>query len=158
VTGKRECISAYSGTGSQSADDTKLSDTVGKMEDRDTFQRDLDRLEKGAHINRMRFNDAKCKELNLDLDNSRYVYRLEEELIESSPVESDLRVLVDEKLDMSQQSALGVHKVDYVLGCIKRGVASGHWGREVIISLYSALVRPHLEYCIQHKKDVELLA
>jgi len=44
VTGKRECISAYSGTGSQAADDTKLSDTVGKMEDRDTFQRDLDRL------------------------------------------------------------------------------------------------------------------
>ena len=69
-------------------------------------------------------------------------------------------ILVDEKLDVSQQCALAAQKANCVLGCIKKGAASRE--REVIVPLYPALVRPHLEYCIQawgpqYRKDMELL-
>ncbi|GAB0186152.1 mitochondrial enolase superfamily member 1 [Grus japonensis] len=120
---------------SKFANTTKLCGIVDTPEGQDAIQRDLGKLEKQAPVN-----------LTRDY--------------ESGPEEKDLGVLVDEKLDMSHQHVFTAQKANHILGCIKRGVTSR--SREVNLPLYSVLVRPHLEYCIQlwgpqHKKDIDLL-
>ncbi|GAB0175818.1 cAMP-dependent protein kinase inhibitor alpha [Grus japonensis] len=140
--------------------DTKPNGAVDTLEGRDAIQRDLHRLEEWDHVNLMRFNKAKWKVLYMGRGNPQYQYRLGDEWIESRPEEKDLGVLVDKKLDMSWQCALAAQKAKCILGCIKSSMISR--SREEILPLCSALVIPHLEYCIQlwgaqYKKDMELL-
>ena len=90
----------------------------------------------------------------------RHIYGLEGAVLESSPAEKHLGVPVGEKLNRRQRCALTARKANVMLGSISRGVASRD--REGIVPLCSALVRPHLQYCVevwgpQYKKDRGLL-
>ncbi|GAB0179840.1 cAMP-dependent protein kinase inhibitor alpha [Grus japonensis] len=144
---------------SKFADNTKLCGVVNMLEGRDAIQRDLDRLERWARANRMKFNKAECKVLHLGWGNPKHNYRLGREWIESSLEKKNWGCwwMINH---MSWQRALAAQKANCMLDCIKRNVTSGL--REVILPLYSALMRPHLQYCIQlwgsqYKKDMDLL-
>ncbi|GAB0210092.1 mitochondrial enolase superfamily member 1 [Grus japonensis] len=121
------------------ADDTKLGGAVDSVEGGEALQ---DRLENWAITNRMRFNKGKCRILHLGRGSPGYTYRLGDERLETSHAERDLGVLVDSKLNMSQQCAQAARKANRILGCIKHGIASR--SREVIVPLCAGAALPRV--------------
>ncbi|KAJ7417178.1 hypothetical protein WISP_65802 [Willisornis vidua] len=88
---------------SKFADDTKIGGAVDSLEGRDALQRDFYKLEDWAIPNHMKSNKGKYQIRHLGCGNPGCLYRLGNEMLESSAMERDLGVLVDDKWNMSQQ-------------------------------------------------------
>ena len=63
-------------------------------------------------------------------------------------------------MKVSEQCEIASSKVYQIIGIIRRSIT--YKEKQLIVPLYKAIVRPHLEYCIQawkpyRKKDIDKL-
>ena len=74
--------------------------------------------------------------------------------------EKDLGVSMKDNMKVSGQCRIAAAKGNQVLGMIRRNITYKEYS--LIVPLYKAIVRPHLEYCIQAwspnlRKDIDML-
>ncbi|KAJ7397012.1 hypothetical protein BTVI_139523 [Pitangus sulphuratus] len=109
----------------------------------------------------MRFNNTKCWVLQFGHNDPKQCNRLSTEWLESSQAEKDLGVLTDSSCHTEAE-----HEPTVCPGGQEDQWHSGNSVAnkisEVILPLYSALVRPHLECCVQFwapqfRKDIDML-
>ena len=142
------------------ADDTKICNRVDVPGGIHQMEKDLGKLEEWSKIWQLKFNVDKCKIMHLGRKNPRAEYKISDTVLTSVSEERDLGVIISDDLKVGRQCHRAAGNASRMLGCIGRGINSRK--REVLMPLYRALVRPHLEYCVQYwrpylQKDIETL-
>jgi hypothetical protein len=142
------------------ADDTKLMGKCSDLRGVADIREDLEKLCVWADKWQMAFNTEKCKVMHVGKNNGEAKYMMGNKEITKVKEEKDLGVLVCQNLKVAKQCGQAAKKGNQILGMISRAFVSRN--RFIITKLYKALVRPHLDYCIQAwrphlAKDVDIL-
>ena len=141
------------------ADDTQLYRKVNTDGDKQHLQNDLDRLVKWSEKWHM-FNFGKCKCLHTGHGNLDVNHKMGDTVLDLTVEEKDLGVTISADMKVLEQCCIAASKGNQIIGLIRRNIT--YKGKKLIIPLYKAIVRPHLEYCIQAwipycKKDIDTL-
>ena len=109
----------------------------------------------------MLFNFGKCKCLHRGPGNTGMNYEMGGTILSKTVKEKYLGVSMNANMKVSEQCRIAASKGNQVLGMIHRNIT--YKEKSLIVPLYKAIVRPHLEYCIQAwspylRKDIDMWA
>ena len=74
-------------------------------------------------------------------------YKMEEDVLSRTTQEKDLGVTFSDDMKVSEKCRIADSKGNQILGLIRRYIT--YKDKQLIVPLYKATVRTHLEYCIQ---------
>ena len=142
------------------ADDTKLFRKTKEIGDKQKLQDDIDKLVRWSEKLQMLFNFGKCKCLHTGPGNTCMNYEMGGTILSKTVKEKYLGVSMNANMEVSEQCRIAASKGNQVLGMIRRNIT--YKEKSLIVPLYKAIVRPHLEYCIQAwspylRKDIDML-
>ena len=126
------------------ADDTKAYSSVQSSDKKLELQENIDKLLEWTEKWQIKFNSDKCKVLHLRKNNPCYTYSMKGSDLESTNVEKDLGVHVDDKLNFEFHITESIKKANRMVGMLSRFLVTKD--KDVMIPLYKSLVRPILEY------------
>ena len=129
------------------ADDTKVFRKVTNDTDKQSSQDDLEKLVKWSEKWQMLFNFGKCKCIHIGHGNMDKEYKMGDAVQCRTTQEKDLGVTFSADMKVSEQCGIAASKGNQILGLIRRTIT--YKEKHLIVPLYKAIVRPHLEYCIQ---------
>jgi len=127
------------------ADDTKLFGPVSDLAQHHQLQDDLKTLLQWSKEWQMLFHVDKCKVMHFGHNNLKMDYSLDNKTLQKVQQEKDLGVIISDDMKSSHQCIQAYLKANKMLGVINRAIV--YKSKEVMLSLYKTLVRPHLEYC-----------
>ena len=134
------------------ADDTKVLRKVTNVTHTNSLQDDLDKLVKCSEKWKMLINFEKCKCIHIGYGNMDEEYKMGDAVLSRKTNEKDLRVTLSADMKVSEHCRIAASKGNQVLGLIMRTVT--YMENQVIVPLYKAIVRPHLEMCIQTLRPI----
>ena len=141
-------------------DDTKVFRKVANDTNKQSLQDDLEKLVKWSEKWQMLFNFGKCKCIHIEHGNMDEEYKMTNVVLGRSTQEKDLGVTFSADMKVSEQCGIAASKGNQILWLIRRTLT--YKKKQLIVSMYKAIVKPNLEYCIQawrpyRKKDIDKL-
>ena len=133
------------------ADDSKMYMAIQDQDDTQILQHDIDTLEQWSNKWLLKFNASKCKVMHLGFSNLNVQYTMCLDNVnlplKETMEERDLGVIVSNTLKPTVHCQKAASKAMTALKLLK--IAFNYIDQRNFKTLYSAFVRPHLDYCVQ---------